>query len=195
MNDKYLDLIQPEFKESYLLYKAGKQLKAYSSHQPLLIHVLNTINTGNVVEFGMGFHSTPLMHTICTLQGRNLLSVDNEEEWMNKFTKYKSKLHRIELMKDIPAHTKIKMKLANISIALVDGGLPRQPFINLMYNNADYIIVHDTELYVERKKEDIYHYDFSMFKHVHHFKYKNSYPMTSLLSNLDVIDEKLLTIF
>jgi hypothetical protein len=48
---------------------------------------------------------------------------------------------------------------------------------------------------VEKKKEDIYHYDFSMFKHVHHFKFKNSYPMTSLLSNLENINQDLLTIF
>jgi hypothetical protein len=193
MNDKYLDLIKPEHKKSYLLYKAGKKLDAYSSHQPLLIHVINTINTGNVIEFGTGFNSTPLMHIICGLQNRNLISVDNEKEWLDKFKHYESNRHTLVLTKILP-----ELNTDNtdrFSIAFIDGGLPRQPFIEMMQPLADYVIVHDTELYVEKKKEDIYHYDFSMFKHVHHFKFKNSYPMTSLLSNLENINQDLLTIF
>ena len=189
INDKYLDLIKDEFKESYLLYKQNISLKAYSSHQPVLIHVLNTINKGPVLEYGTGFNSTPLLHVICALQNRNLLSLDNEEEWLNKFTHYKTKLHQVELMKDI---SEFKNESKKISIAFIDGGLPRQPFIELLKDVADYIIVHDTEGYIEGKK-DCYKYDFSGFKHVYH--YKNAMPMTSLLSNLKKIDPRILTIF
>lgn len=188
INGNYMECVSPQYKESFILYNQGKKLGAYSSHQPVLIHTLNTITKGNVVEFGMGFHSTILMHIICAFQGRNLLSLDNEKEWLDKFIHYRSDKHSIELMTELPKFNK-KDKIA---VAFVDGGLPRQPFIDLMQPIADYIIVHDTEMYVKGTK-DVYNYDFSGFKHVLH--YKNALPMTSLLSNLDVVDSKLLSVF
>ena len=78
---------------------------------------------------------------------------------------------------------------AKFAIALVDAHPAelRQIFINNMKNNVDYFIVHDTE------NPEPYKYDFTGFKHVLEFKHAN--PQTSVLSNLDVIDEKILTIF
>jgi hypothetical protein len=66
------------------------------------------------------------------------------------------------------------------------------PFIEKIKDNADYLIVHDTECVVDGIP-NLYNYNFSMFKHVHHFT--NHGPATSLLSNMDEINKDLLTIF
>jgi hypothetical protein len=192
INDKYVDLLKDEYKQSYLLYKKGSlKLEAWSSHQPLLIHVLNTIKSGDVLEFGTGYNSTPIMHIICAFQQRKLLSIETNKKWVEKSLKWRNINHVIELVssKEILKHSLFRHKF---SIAFIDGAPAevRQPFLEKV--QADYLIVHDTECIV-RGIKNVYGYDFSMFKHVYHFK-KDS-TMSTLLSNLDKIDKDLLTIF
>jgi len=68
----------------------------------------------------------------------------------------------------------------------------RQPVIERMKDMVDYIIVHDSECTFQGRV-NVYRYDFSMFKHVLHFKPMN--PATSVLSNLDEIDPEVAKIF
>jgi hypothetical protein len=207
LNDKHIDLLKDKHKVSYLLFKKGKPIEAFSSHQPLLIHTLNTITEGKVLEFGMGHNSTPLMSIICGMQGRELLSVETDEEWYNKFKGYKKQVHEIQLIpykiskNRIPAPVQDPSKLieyiiskGKYSVAFVDGAPAefRQPVVVALKDVADYIIVHDTEC-VWQGLTNCYAYDFSMFKHIHHFK--TSPPTTCLLSNLKEINSELLSIF
>jgi hypothetical protein len=67
INDKYANLIADKYRQSYNLWMEGKDTIAFSSHQPVLFHLLNTINKGKVLEFGMGYNSTPIFHIICGL--------------------------------------------------------------------------------------------------------------------------------
>ena len=194
MNDRYMDLIKAESKEAYTLYKKGaKSIFAWASHQPVLIHMLNTIKEGDVLEFGIGHYSTPIMNLICAMQGRDLLSIETDRKWFSNFVTYKGVGHDVQLIeyRDL---VKWNHKLFDkrYAIAFVDGhpAQDRQPFIEKL--NANYIIVHDTECVVNGVK-NCYNYDFSKFKHVHHFK--SHTPMTSVLSNLDVIDNDILSIF
>lgn len=195
INDRYIDLLKDKYKESYSLYKKNKPLTAFSSHQPVLIHLLNTIKEGRVLEFGMGYNSTPIMNLICGMQDRKLLSLETDEVWLNKFIDYKGENHNILFMKPHElAKYNHKLFSEKYSIVFVDGAPAqlRQPFLEKIKDSADYIIIHDTECVVQGVK-NVYAFDFSMFKHVHHFK--SSLPMTSLVSNMDIIDEKVLEIF
>jgi hypothetical protein len=192
INNKYVDLLKDEHKKSYLLYEKGSlKLEAWSSHQPVLIHVLNTIKSGDVLEFGIGDSSTPLIHIISAFQQRKVLSIETDKKWLKKLLKWKNINHVIELVspKELLNHSLFKHKF---SIAFIDGAPAeiRQPFLEKI--QADYLIVHDTECVVQGIK-NVYAYDFFMFKHVYHFK--TNPPMTTLLSNLDVINMDLLTIF
>jgi hypothetical protein len=192
INNRYVDVLKDEYKKSYVLYEKGSlKLEAWSSHQPLLIHVLNTIKSGDVLEFGTGFHSTPIMHIICAFQQRKLMSIETDEKWIEKSLKWRSPNHSLELVspKELLHHSLFTHRF---SIAFIDGAPAeiRQPFLEKI--QADYLIVHDTECVVRGIKNE-YNYDFSMFKHVLHFT-KDS-TMTTLLSNLDEIDIDLLTIF
>lgn len=189
------------YKEAYLAYKiwdsqevpyAERQplLMHLSSHQPVLIHMLNTMTKGPVLEVGVGNHSTPIMHLICANQNRKLLSVETDERWYLSYRQLKSKWHDVDhvteeklINGDYPF---FKNKFA---LAFIDGTrLSRQPMIERLANKVDYLIVHDTEEIVAKRKYDetSYNYDFSMFKNVFHFKCM--YPCTSVLTNLNSIN-------
>jgi len=180
VNDKYIELIKDKQKESYLRYKSGKPMLAYSSHQPMLMHMLNTIKNGSVLEFGVGYHSTHIMHMICGLQGRKLLSLETEGAWLAKFISYRSPGHELRIINKDLIDPVFEDKFA---IAFVDGAPAelRQPF--LMKIKADYIIVHDTEHY---GNNDAYHYDFSSFNNVLNF---GGIPDTTLLTNKELSEE------
>jgi len=192
INDKYMNAVKDEYKQSYTLYQQGKGMeKGWSNHQPVLIHVLNTIKTGHVLEFGMGWNSTPLMSAICKVQNRILLSVDTERKWLDKFLDYESGKHRLVLITPeevvLKSHALFQRKY---SVAFIDGSTKlRNALIRKIKDQVDYFVVHDTE---ERAKE-VYKFDFSGFKHVLHLDEGADIPRTSLLSNLDEIDENIYT--
>lgn len=193
-----MELVKNEYKQSFLLYNAKQQLMPWSSHQPILVHTLNTITEGDVLEYGMGWNSTPIMHMICGMQGRKLLSVETHPGWFAKFESYKSENHDLLLID--PAELGrwdnglFKRKY---SVAFIDGTekISRQAFMDALGNNVDYFVVHDTEEWAGKFRYPGYSYcwDFSRFKHQHHLQMGG--PTSSLLSNLPEINEELLKIF
>lgn len=54
------------------------------SHVPVLAAALAK-TTGPVLEFGIGYGSTPLLHAMCQVQGRRLTSFDNNLQWVEEF--------------------------------------------------------------------------------------------------------------
>ena len=199
INDRWMDRVRPMYKEAYCLYmRGGLKTKPFGSHQPVLIHLLNTIKTGNVLEYGMGHHSTHIMHVICQKQGRKLLSIEYSEEWMNKFIPYRNPSHEILLFnEDKLLNKEYPFFSDKFAIAFIDGApeKDRQTMIELLKDNVDYFIVHDTEEVVKgfTYPNFSYKYDFSGFKHVLHFD--QAQPMTSVLSNLENIDRNILEVF
>jgi len=196
INDRYMELVKPQFKISYLAYlKNAKKMDTFSTHQPVLIHVLNTIVEGDVLEFGVGFNSTPMMHLICGIQGRNLFSVDTDPEWYNKFVKYASPWHYLDLSAQKPIYDGTHFMFEKkFRIAFIDAAPAeiRQPVIERIKDSVDYVIVHDSEC-IFQGRVNVYKYNFSMYKHVLHFRPMN--PATSVLSNLDEIDPEVAKIF
>ena len=203
MNDKYMNLVQEENKKAYLWHignhgKSNKNIP-YGSHQPVLIHLLNTITEGNVMEFGMGIHSTSIMHTICAKQGRKLLSIDNDMKWFSQNEKYRTENHEMHFFNTNKLlnceYDFFNMDFAIIFVDAAPASL-RQFFIEKMKGHTDYMIVHDTEELSHpgiHNGQNVYKYNFSSFKHVLHF-YKIM-PTTSIISDLDIIDKNILEIF
>jgi len=72
-------------------YRGGD---GHGTHQPVL-HAAFFLTSGSVVEFGMGFYSTPMLHHLCAQKGRRLTSLDTDKEWVSKFEHFKSETHRI----------------------------------------------------------------------------------------------------
>lgn len=198
INDKYMDLVKDEHKISYTLFKQHRILQPWASHQPILVHTLNTIKEGKVLEYGTGWNSTPIMYTICGLQGRELVSVETDKVWFSKFTDYKSVNHKMLYITEQELgkwdHPLFKEKYA---VAFIDGtnNLSRQKFIEVIKDNVDYFVIHDTEEVVKGYKSPgfFYQWDFSGFRYQYHLD--KGGPVSSLISNLEEINEDLLTIF
>ena len=200
INDRYINELPDKHKIGYLEYMKGiYNIYDWGSHQPLTIHLLNTIEDGDVLEFGMGDNSTPIFNCICKNQKKNLISIDFDFEWFNKFTQYQSDLHKL-LYLDVDLFKSQKYDFLNqhYSIMFVDAApaWTRPMVIELMKNNVDYIIAHDTTDIANGGKEGPnsgYGYHFSSFKHIHHFKKVSR--TTTLISNLDNIHPDILKIF
>lgn len=56
----------------------------WSTHQPVLYKVAIS-TTGPIIEFGCGNGSTDLLHEICEKEGRTLITLEDDLEWLNKF--------------------------------------------------------------------------------------------------------------
>jgi DNA-binding ferritin-like protein (Dps family) len=191
MNDKYIDELPDKYKQSYLDYKKGMfDIEPWGSHQPLLIHVMNTISEGNVIELGMGDCSTPLLHFLCEKQGRNLFSYEFDKEWCDKYKSYESDFHKIQLLNEINFHNGDYLLQRNhYSIALIDShpAWTRQFSMSLLKDSVDFFIVHDTFYISNGEKVSDNNYDFSEFKNVIHFDKVNR--QSALFSNKEISEE------
>ena len=130
------------------------------------------ITNGAVLELGAGFNSTPLLYWYCKAQGRMFRSYENDKAWCEKmgdFTKY------IEDWEKAP--------IDNIlwSIVLIDHrpALRRKEDARRLKDNAEYIVMHDSEPEIDK----FYKYTW-IYKH---FKYRHDFtllkPNTTILSN------------
>lgn len=58
----------------------------YATHEPVLYEIASN-TTGPIIEFGCGHGSTDLLHEICKNNGRLLISIDDNQEWLQKFSR------------------------------------------------------------------------------------------------------------
>jgi len=153
------------------------------SHLPIMIKLLE-ITDGPVLELGMGLFSTPYLHWACFDSKRKLLSCENKSHF-NDFWNFTDKreagndytYHTFEFIEDWD-----KLDLSGQwSVVLVDHapGPRRKEEIRRLANNADYIVVHDTN----GRNDWHYKYSeiFSLFKYRYDTKF---YPQTTVLSNI-----------
>ena len=145
----------------------------YCSHFPVLVKVLS-VTKGTVLEVGMGPFSTPIMHWLCFDQGRKLISLDSNEEFIQLNRRFASEKHEIHLIKnwdDFDFNRKW-------DVVFVDNERKmRASVIKKIANNTNYVIIHDSEEY------DYYHIDeiFPLFKY--RYDYSKAVPNTTVLSN------------
>lgn len=197
LNDKYVNELSDKFKESYLEYKRGVfDVNPWGSHQPLVIHTLNTITEGDVIEVGIGDNSTPLLHLLCEKQGRKLFSYEFETNWYDRYKlQYENDNHKMILLNaTIFYNNEYTFNKNHYAIAFIDCGslLSRQHAINFLKDSVDYFIVHDTSEIINEKIIPYNNYDFSYFKNVMHF---NKVKRTSTLFSNKEISRELHKIF
>lgn len=56
----------------------------FFSHMPVLAAAV-AMSDGPVIEFGTGWGSTPMLHMMCGMRGRFLVSMDTDEAWARTF--------------------------------------------------------------------------------------------------------------
>jgi hypothetical protein len=127
---------------------------AYGTHMaPLVTAVMNT--TGPVFEMGCGDYSTPILHAICSVQNRQLLSTDTSKNWLDLFQDMKSEMHEFiyvpvyddDWLKNPKPEKWDSIGNQTWGVVFIDHrpGERRKVDIARFANSADVIVVHDTE--------------------------------------------------
>lgn len=154
----------------------------YGTHIcPLLTAVLHT--KGDVLEMGTGDFSTPLLHSLCLQQKRNLHSTDTDKEWLKLFLDLQSPTHTFQF---VPVYESVipnhhcwdSVGNQKWGVVFIDHrpGERRAVDIVRFRNDAEIIVVHDTET-------PSYGYEqaFQYFKY--RYDYKRYSVWTTLVSN------------
>lgn len=105
----------------------------YGSHRPMLWLALNNTE-GLVVELGSGVSSTPLLQDYCREKNREFITYENNKEWAEKTGSVYTNTYFKELDK--------------VGLLFVDSapGEERKDLIEHYRNDADVIVLHDTEI-------------------------------------------------
>lgn len=156
------------------------------SHIPLLTKIVE-ISRKPVLELGVGWSSTPLLHWICKAQGVNLISVESDREWLEKFRSFESDHHKL-------IHHDFNTPLdfgSGFGVVFVDHRPARKRRSSAQFyaDKADFILLHDSELadHPSYKYTPIY----GNFKYRYEYKSVGK-PYTMILSNTKDV-ERILT--
>jgi hypothetical protein len=148
------------------------------SHIPLLMEALRVTKNGHVLEMGMGWNSTPLLHWMCFDMNRLLLSLEGDKDWRSKFADYESSSH---LIVDVDDWDYPEIDKYHWSVVLIDHkpALRRHVDAIRMADKADIVILHDTEPEIDK---------YYAYRRVWgHYKYRYDWdkvkPYTTALSN------------
>jgi tRNA A58 N-methylase Trm61 len=148
--------------------------KAKSTHNPMLIKTV-LVSEGPVLEIGAGIYSTPLLHWLCKMLDRKLVTYENNPEFYKFARKFVSKDHRVSFIEDWD-----KMDFqTHWGVILVDHDPGSRRVIDLINfkDKADYIVIHDTDLKDPYRWEEAWP----------HFKYRYTWkacrPWTTVVSN------------
>lgn len=150
--------------------------KEYTTNMTMLIKVL-LISKGDVIECGGGIFSTPLLHWLCKMQGRKLITYENEKSYYEFERKFQSPAHRVRFVENwddipIPKHC---------GVVFIDHHPSERRMVETLRfkDVADYIIIHDTERTSrEYNKPEV----FEQFKY--RYDWKACKPWCSVFSNL-----------
>lgn len=134
---------------------------------------------GDVLELGTGYYSTPLLHWMCVMTGRKLISYDTQEEWAVKAKDMWGKDgHEIYYAPDLDV---VDLADRHWGLVLVDHSpyIRRQIDALRLKDHADYLVLHDTE--PREAKRYGYPEVYKHFKYV--YQYTKYSPWTAVVSN------------
>src|SRR5512143_3688671 len=80
-----------------MIHVKPKRVKGWSTHNYMLLKCLLN-SKGPVAEVGAGLYSTPLLHWMCKLQGRKLVTYENVPEFYEMARVFKSRIHQVHFL-------------------------------------------------------------------------------------------------
>lgn len=112
-------------------------------YYPLLYKALEE-TLDDVLEFGMGHGSTPLLNEYCTAEERELISFDYNQEWREKFDKLLNDFHHSMVVDDWQLVYDLH---PDASVIFIDQspGEERKETIKAYKNTRGILVIHDTE--------------------------------------------------
>lgn len=148
---------------------------------PLVACLLAT--RGPVLELGMGLFSTPVLHTLCALHRRDLVSYDSEPAWLTMYETYQSPRHTL---RHVSSYDDAVIEQP-WDVVLVDHLADRRKIDAMRLAAwARFVVVHDTSRRDER------HYHLAAEPSINSaFRYRYDYaavkPPTSVFSNIEPV--------
>jgi hypothetical protein len=139
------------------------------------------VPAGVVIEAGSGYYSTPLLHEVCDVQGRLLVTVEHDDDWLDNFRTLETDRHKLIHLPDwkdfVPAVID-PLGGREIAVSFIDCWPERHRKELLAYfkDKAKLIVCHDAECRTTYPVPPE-----SGFKYVRH--YNIQMPNTVLLSD------------
>lgn len=118
----------------------------FSTHQPVLFEAVQRTR-GSVVEFGCGYGSTSMLHSLC--EGRSLLSLESDQEWLDRFLHLETVTHKLNLITDWQKATDY-VKEDFWDVAFIDHAPweARVEAVEALKHKARFIVLHDCDYFV-----------------------------------------------
>jgi hypothetical protein len=134
---------------------------------------------GDVLELGTGYFSTLLLHWLCGIAGRKLVSYDNQWRWYKRAKEaWNIGDHEVHFVED---YDTLNLTDRHWGLVLIDHSphLRRSIDAIKLKDHADFLVLHDTE----PTDEGLYNYQevYPHFKYIYHSK--KYIPWTSVISN------------
>ena len=151
------------------------------THLPLLMRVME-VSAGRVAEFGAGFFSTPYLHWKTYLQKRELVTFENNLEFIKLFDRYQTYWHEV-----VPVTDWDSIDLSgHWGVALIDHAPKERRIeeIKRLADTCDYIVIHDTQ----GRRENVFHYRDTLVTFNYRKDFTSVRPHTSVVSNRNNLD-------
>jgi hypothetical protein len=158
------------------LWFGGSHL-GYGTHLPILAAAVLNARPGPLLEYGLGFYSTPLLHCFAHEQERQLLSLENDVNWAAQFEGVQDHFHKVAAVPNWEASEAIVDAAAqDWAVVFIDHGPNERRLVDArrLAHRAEFVVVHDWDdaAYAELA---------ALFK----FKWVSKCgPLTAVLSNV-----------
>jgi hypothetical protein len=121
-----------------------------STHQPVLLEIIRRTK-GPILELGAGDYSTRQIHN--TAKGREILTIDHDIQWLNRYKYLKNKKHKFKLISNNNIKNFYLKDKKHWSVVLVDNihWDFRVPAIMRYKDTSDYLVVHDSQFAAESR--------------------------------------------
>ena len=150
-------------------------MDCYATHMPM-VSAMAAKTQGPILEMGCGHYSSYILHEVCKVMGRTLVTLDEKPDWIEEFKFLKSPFHELYLVDDQALCSLIDN--VRWSMVLIDHapGERRKFDIERLKDKADFLIIQDTE-------EAGYEYEKVLPQFKYRFDYKIVRPWTTVVSN------------
>jgi hypothetical protein len=129
----------------------------FATHQCVLQKYIQE-TSGDIIEFGIGYGSTPLIMDLIKNTNRVLYSLESDKSWVDKIrneipeSSQHKYVHIIDWEHDIP---KLAIDLhSNFSVCFIDSSPWSSRELAMQYfdKKTDYVIVHDVDWFPKNKR-------------------------------------------
>jgi len=112
----------------------------WGSHLPALVACVAACD-GPVLEIGAGHHSTPVLHSLCAVLGKQLVTVEAEDLWREVFADYATDGHKILKQTDELLVALASEKWGVVFVDDLKG--PRDDRARMFCRSSQFMVFHD----------------------------------------------------